>query len=166
MTNFTEAKKDLAFIEILGKTVLLYEGRLDHTTIPEGFTAYDLRHEDEDWGSPCEVSPYIMVNFFGTIVSDTPIPDIGWTKETGKGSIWFKENEYVDTATYAEERFGDFDIEFSNKMYDDAVESYLNRTMTDTGTWNYPSDRVSFMWKGKNPREGYGKKVTIDATDN
>ena len=166
MKKFDEVKKDLAFIEILGKTALLYEGRLDHTTIPEGFTAYDLRHEDENWGNPCEVSPYIMVNFFGTIVSDTPIPDIEWTKETGKGSIWFKENEYVDAAAYAEERFGDFDIEFSNKMYDDAVESYLNRTMTDTGTWNYPSDRVSFMWKGKNPREGYGKKVTIDATDN
>ena len=56
MKSFAEVKEDLAFIEILGKTVLLYEGRLDHTTIPVGFTAYDLRHEDEDWGFPCEIS--------------------------------------------------------------------------------------------------------------
>lgn len=166
MKNFDEAKKDLAFIEILGKTVLLYEGRLDHTTIPDGFTAYDLRHQDENWGVPCEISPFIRVNFYGTVISDEPIPPIEWTKETGKGSVWFKESEYVDTETYADERFGDFDIDFSNKMYDEAVESYLNRTMDNTGAWDYPSDRVSFMWQGETPLEGYGKKVASDATAN
>lgn len=166
MKTFAEVKKELTFIEILGKTVLLYEGRLDHATIPEGFTAYDLRHEDEDWGAPCEISPFIRVNFFGTIVSDTAIPDIEWTKESGKGSIWFTEEEYVDAETYADERFGDFDIDFSNKMYDDAVGSYLNHTMKDTGSWDYPSDRVNFMWEGQTPLAGYGKKVTIDAADN
>lgn len=166
MKSFAEVKEDLAFIEILGKTVLLYEGRLDHTTIPVGFTAYDLRHEDEDWGFPCEISPFIRVNFFGTIVSDEPMPDIEWTKESGKPSVWFKENEYADVETYSDEHFGDFDIDISNKMYNDAVESYLNRTMTNTGAWDYPSDRISFMWQGETPLEGYGKKVTPDATAN
>ena len=166
MKSFAEVKEDLAFIEILGKTVLLYEGRLDHTTIPVGFTAYDLRHEDEDWGFPCEISPFIRVNFFGTIVSDEPMPDIEWTKESGKPSVWFKENEYADVETYSDEHFGDFDIDISNKMYNDAVESYLNRTMTDTGAWDYPSDRISFMWEGQTPLEGYGKQVTHDATAN
>jgi hypothetical protein len=39
----------------------------------EGLYYYDIRHSDEDWGYPCTVEPYVLVNHFGTMVTTEPI---------------------------------------------------------------------------------------------
>jgi L-rhamnose isomerase len=39
----------------------------------EGFYYYDIRHSDDDWGYPCTVEPYVLINHFGTIVTTQPI---------------------------------------------------------------------------------------------
>lgn len=46
--------------------------RIDRTTVPEGFYAYDIRH-DEDWGNPCTIEPNILVNHYGTILTNRPV---------------------------------------------------------------------------------------------
>ena len=41
--------------------------------------AYDVRHDDECRGIPCEIAPFIMVNHWGTIILTEPLelPDDG-----------------------------------------------------------------------------------------
>ena len=50
--------------------------RIDRDTIPEGKYAYDLRDSDGCTGDVCQVKNYILVNHFGTMVTDTPIEGI------------------------------------------------------------------------------------------
>lgn len=37
---------------------------------------YELRHEDEDWGRPCQLREGILVNFYGTVISQVPLKTI------------------------------------------------------------------------------------------
>lgn len=48
-------------------------------TIPDGLYAYDVRHDDECRGIPCEIAPFVMVNHWGTIILTEPLelPDDG-----------------------------------------------------------------------------------------
>lgn len=41
--------------------------------------AYDVRHDDECRGIPCEIAPFVMVNHWGTIILVEPLelPDGG-----------------------------------------------------------------------------------------
>ena len=41
--------------------------------------AYDVRHDDECRGIPCEIAPFVMVNHWGTIILAEPLelPDDG-----------------------------------------------------------------------------------------
>lgn len=60
-------------VEVLGKECLFTCLRIDRKTIPEGMYAYDVRHDDECQGDPCELKPYVLVNHWGTIICDEPI---------------------------------------------------------------------------------------------
>ena len=48
-------------------------------TVPDGLYAYDVRHDDECRGIPCEIAPFVMVNHWGTIILAEPLelPDDG-----------------------------------------------------------------------------------------
>ena len=67
-------------VEYKGEYALIYEGRLDKSTVPDGFHAYDIRHADEDWGDPCTIEKSVVVNFFGSIILNHPleIPERGY----------------------------------------------------------------------------------------
>lgn len=66
-------------ITVLGKPALFTSLRIDRATVPEGLYAYDVRHDDECRGIPCEIAPYILVNHWGTILLAEPLelPDYG-----------------------------------------------------------------------------------------
>ena len=70
-----EDARKLAYeeVELLGDMVLFSELRIDPATVPEGLRLYELRHTDEDWGEPFEVRDWIVVNFFGSILTSNPI---------------------------------------------------------------------------------------------
>ena len=59
-------------VDVLGKECLFVELRIDKDTVPEGYFMYEVRHSDEDWGEPCKIAPWIMVNFFGTLLTKEP----------------------------------------------------------------------------------------------
>ena len=67
-------------ITVCGKPALFTSIRIKRDTIPEGLYAYDVRHDDECRGIPCEIAPFIMVNQWGTIILAEPLelPDDGW----------------------------------------------------------------------------------------
>ena len=60
-------------VNLLGCPVLFNDLRIRRDTVPEGLTLYEVRHSDEDWGEPCEVSHGILVNFYGSILTSDPI---------------------------------------------------------------------------------------------
>ena len=57
-------------VTILGKPALFTECRIDRTTVPEGVYRYELRHADEDWSEPITLSRSILVNYYGTVLTD------------------------------------------------------------------------------------------------
>lgn len=54
--------------------------RIDRDTVPEGVFLYELRHGDEDWSEPCQLSHGILINHYGTVLTREPIqlPIEGW----------------------------------------------------------------------------------------
>ena len=53
MTKVNANTERFEQVELLGKSVLFTEQRVDRATVPEGLRCYELRHTDEDWGEPC-----------------------------------------------------------------------------------------------------------------
>ena len=52
---------------------LFSSGRIQKDSVPEGFYCYEVRHDDEGRGIPCELSAHILVNFWGTVISRVPL---------------------------------------------------------------------------------------------
>ena len=66
-------------ITVCGKPALFTSIRIKRDTVPDGLYAYDVRHDDECQGIPCEIAPFVMVNHWGTIILAEPLelPDDG-----------------------------------------------------------------------------------------
>lgn len=60
-------------IRLFDKTVLFTPERIDDKYIPKGIYKYELRHDDECQGTIRELSTKILVNYWGTIISNKPI---------------------------------------------------------------------------------------------
>ena len=61
-------------ITVCGKPAQFTSIRIRRDTIPDGLYAYDVRHDDECRGIPCEIAPFVMVNHWGTILCRGPFP--------------------------------------------------------------------------------------------
>ena len=55
-------------ITVCRKPALFTSIRIKRDTIPDGLYTYDVRHDDECRGIPCEIAPFVMVNHWGTII--------------------------------------------------------------------------------------------------
>lgn len=61
-------------LAMLDKYMVLFTcSRLDRNTVPENLFCYDVRHDDGCQGMACEVRPHILVNHWGTILSNEAI---------------------------------------------------------------------------------------------
>ena len=62
-----------------GKPALFTSIRIRRDPVPDGLYTYDVRHDDECRGIPCEIAPFVMVNHWGTIILAEPLelPDGG-----------------------------------------------------------------------------------------
>lgn len=81
MLHMMRSKEDLEKehftpIKLYGREVLFTDLRIDSKLIPTGLHKYEIRHDDECQGEMVELSKRILVNHWGTIVSDKPI-DLG-----------------------------------------------------------------------------------------
>lgn len=68
---------------------ILYEDCRITEVYKKSLHAYGMRHPDDDWSVPATVSPgYPFVNFFGTFITNEPLPiteetDLaGWSELT------------------------------------------------------------------------------------
>ena len=46
-------------IAVCGKPALFTSIRIKRDTVPDGLYAYDVRHDDECRGIPCEIAPFV-----------------------------------------------------------------------------------------------------------
>lgn len=63
--------------------------RIDGSTVPEGKFQYEIAGDDESGGEPARIQLRVLVNFFGTLICDEPLP-IG-----NKGILWLKDDDFV-----------------------------------------------------------------------
>ena len=60
-------------IELFGIPMLFSNFRLDHSTVPKGLYQYEVRHSDYEDSDPVEIRDYVLVNFWGTLLSRKPL---------------------------------------------------------------------------------------------
>lgn len=70
-------------VEVFGKECLFTCMRINRATVPEGLYVYDVRHDDDCMGDPCQIKPHVLVNHWGTIISAEPI-EMSDCKEFGE----------------------------------------------------------------------------------
>lgn len=60
-------------VTVLGHPMIFTCLRVDRDTVPEGLYVYEVRHDDDQRGDPVQIGNLIMVNHWGTIISNKPI---------------------------------------------------------------------------------------------
>lgn len=59
-------------VVVLGKEGLFADYRVDRGTVPEGYSVYEIRHDDDCQGEPVQIAKWVMVNFWGTLLVKEP----------------------------------------------------------------------------------------------
>lgn len=60
-------------VQVLGRKGYFTDQRIKRDSIPDGWYFYEIRHADNDWCEPVEVSLGVLVNFMGTLITTKPI---------------------------------------------------------------------------------------------
>lgn len=60
-------------VTVLGHPMIFTCLRVDRETVPKGLYMYEVRHDDDQQGDPVQIGNWIMVNHWGTIISNKPI---------------------------------------------------------------------------------------------
>lgn len=63
--------------------------RIDRSTVPKGKFQYEVAGDDDSGGDPVRIQWGIMVNFFGTLISDEPLP-LG-----DSGILWLMDSDFA-----------------------------------------------------------------------
>lgn len=82
-------KEKFTKVEVCGIECDFSDMRIDRSTVPEGLYQYEVADDDESQGDPARVKKGIMVNFWGTLVSDVPLP-LG-----SDGVLWLDDGDFV-----------------------------------------------------------------------
>lgn len=70
MKRFPVSEGDFEAIELFDKLALFSNYRIDRSTVPEGLYMYEVRHDDDQQGDPCQIKSSILVNFWGTVITN------------------------------------------------------------------------------------------------
>ena len=77
MKSVNALNEKYEWVEVFGEKVLFTVARIDKKTVPKGVNCYEVRHDDEEQGIPCEIATDIWVNFWGTILSKNKLLNSG-----------------------------------------------------------------------------------------
>jgi len=60
-------------IDIQGSSALFSELRILRESVPKPLCVYEVRHSDEDWTEPAQITRGVLVNFLGTLITAKPL---------------------------------------------------------------------------------------------
>ena len=60
-------------LKLFGIPVLFTDDHIDKNILPKSIYRYEIRHDDEGKGEMCEIAHRVIVNFWGTILSNRKI---------------------------------------------------------------------------------------------
>ena len=63
-------------VTVTGHTALYTNERIKRDTVPDGWYLYEVRHDDECQGIPCEIAKGILVNFWGSLLMHDELPEV------------------------------------------------------------------------------------------
>jgi hypothetical protein len=86
LIQINTGKEKLEHVELFGKPALFTNSRIDRTTVPKGFSCYDLRGSDRDPGKLVTVEIHVAVNHASTVIVPEAIliPKEGFRRLQGK----------------------------------------------------------------------------------
>lgn len=73
MGGIDATKETFESVTVLDKPMLFTCARIDRDTVPKGMYLYEVRHDDDQRGDPVQIGKWIMVNHWGTLISNRPI---------------------------------------------------------------------------------------------
>lgn len=63
-------------VTVSGHTALFTNERIKRDTVPDGWYLYEVRHDDECQGIPCETAKGILVNFQGSLLMKDALEEV------------------------------------------------------------------------------------------
>lgn len=85
-------KEKFQKVSVCGIPCDFSEMRIDRSTVPKERYQYEVADDDESQGNPSRVRRGIMVNFFGTLISDVPLPlvddNVLWLRDGDFEWLW------------------------------------------------------------------------------
>ena len=76
-------------VSVCGRECEFIDMRIDRGSVPKGKYQYEVAGDDDSGDEPVRVKSTILVNFFGTLVCNEPLP-IG-----DDGVLWLTEGDFV-----------------------------------------------------------------------
>ena len=89
MARLDYRKEAFEKVSVCGIECEFNDMRIDRNTVPKGKYQYEVAGDDDSGGDPARVKQAILVNFFGTLICDKPLP-IG-----NDGVLWLMEGDFV-----------------------------------------------------------------------
>ena len=80
-------------VTVFDQPMLFTCERCDKSTLPRGMYMYEIRHDDDMQGIPCEIAEWILVNHWGTVISNKPI---ALTEQLSNGKKYRLINDKTD----------------------------------------------------------------------
>ena len=96
-------------VEVLGEKMLFTCSRIERNTVPPELHVWEVRHDDECMGIPCQIADWILVNFWGTLISKNEVSmkmNIRLNKryrEIDYDSDWYDTGESCTLSQYMRE---------------------------------------------------------------
>lgn len=89
MSRHDYRKEKFEKVRVCGIECEFNDMRIEQVTVPKGKYLYEVAGDDDSGSDPVRVGLRIMVNFFGTLISDQAFP-------IGKdGVLWLEEGDFV-----------------------------------------------------------------------
>lgn len=82
-------QEKFAKVKVCGLECDFSDMRIDRSTVPEGRYQYEVAGDDDSGGDPARVQRGVLVNFFGTLISDVPL-SLGHD-----GVLWLHDGDFV-----------------------------------------------------------------------
>lgn len=74
MTRLDYRREKFQKVSVCGIPCDFSDMRIDRNTVPEGRYQYEVAGDDDSGGDPARVQRGVLVNFFGTLLSDVLLP--------------------------------------------------------------------------------------------